>query len=176
MFQRPMRSNLFQRSKILSHMYYNVLTATVNIINIITITLKINVIFRWNYFSFGNFLFYFIPEIVLVKPWTFVRSSQFFPTLFKFLTVFLFGTVHFLLRKGLCSFSLITESPVKYLLTNWKNTNLSDTLSKKDFTANAFLENIWNVQRSYFRIQYTAIYCECFDFHSFKLIRKLSHP
>ena len=81
----------------------------------ITVTVKINVIFRSNYFSFGISFFYFIPEISWLNHDPFVQSSQFFPPWFKFLTFFLFGAVCYLLWKGFCSFLSITEATVQYL-------------------------------------------------------------
>ena len=41
---------------------------TITIVSTITVTLKINVIFTSNCFSFDISLFYFIPKIILVKP------------------------------------------------------------------------------------------------------------
>ena len=146
-------------------------TTTVNTIRTITVTLKINVILRSNYFSFVISLFYFIPENILVNDHPLSEAASFSSPWFS-----LFGVVRFLLGKGFCSFLSITETTVLYLLGQpLNNYQFVRNLMKRNFTV-VFLKNIWNAQRNYFRIQHRAIYWACFYFHSFKLLRKLYIP
>ena len=79
------------------------------------------------YFSFGISLVVFIQENILVEPWLFVRSSQFFPTLIQiFLTFFLFVMIYFLLQKGFFLFFPTQKQPFNFRsqkITNAMNFN-----------------------------------------------------
>ena len=71
----------------------------------ITVTVKINVIFRSDYFSFGISFFYFIPEISWLNHDPFVQSSQFFSTLIQIFNILLvWGSVLSLVKRILLFF------------------------------------------------------------------------
>ena len=120
--------------------------------------MKINVIFRSDYFSFDIFSSISSQKTSWLNHDPLSEADSFFLPRFKFLTFFFFGAV----RKILLFCIRSRDHPFR---------NLSETLMKRDFTAEVFLENGRNVQRSYFRIQHTPI-CWVFFFHSFKLLRK----
>ena len=67
------------------------------------------------YFSFGVSLVAFIQENILVEPWLFVRSSQFFPTLIQiFFNILLVCHDIFSLAKRIFSFFSHTEATIQF--------------------------------------------------------------
>ena len=99
-------------------------------------------------FSLFNFLFYFIPENILVKPWL----SIFFNFIFVWCSAFS------LPKKNFLPLLSITEGTVQFLVGSCqKIINISSTLMKRNFTKDVFLVNNLNVKRSYFRLQHVSV-------------------